>query len=268
MLLYTVCFTPKGKEPSSNKYVDMLFIWLRFLQRYGNVLATDTILVITDVETKKYIDSMYLDVVIPLTYRYCILEQPETVQIGTSFRYTIYTHTEISKETVVCYTDVDMLIIKDIHWIEQLVQADHSSFFVYPEHTIRHFNYLGPLSKEEEVLFEGFEELFAVHPGMSSSFFAFQGSAYDALFEQLGSTIKTSEKSNYAFDQPFFNRMLLLASYKQRQFQILFFQPFVVEYNTLRSKCKERTCLINMCGEPGEQNIHWIKMFMALLTDV
>ena len=268
MLLYTVCFTKKGIQPENNKYISMFFIWLRYLEVYGGVTATDTICVIMDSETKRYIDTFQTVNVIQIPYTSIEFEQPSTAQEGTQYRYRIYESGLITDKLQVCYMDVDMLIIKDIHWIEHELTQNSNALLVYPEYTLRHFTYLGEQTEEDMIFFDEFPDVYTTHPGMTSTFFAFSGLLLNEPFQELISKMKTSEIEHYTLDQPFFNRMILWHSYKKQTFEISFVQKKAIAYNTLRNRCSEEACIINYCGEPGNQEFHWMKMFMAVLSEI
>jgi hypothetical protein len=265
MLLYTVCFTKQGQDPKNNKYILMFLIWLKFVEAFGCVQSTDHICVLVDKETKKYLETLN---VVPLPYTCIEFEQPSTIQEGTQFRYRIYESGLIQEDTAACYMDVDMLVIKDIHWIQSELDAAPKSLLVYPEYTMRHFTYLGDLTEEDMVLFDEFPELYTNHPGMSSTIFAFCGKTFQGPFEELVSKMRTSTITHYTLDQPFFNRMVLWHCYKKQTFEISFLQKTCIAYNELRSRCSPEVCILNYCGEPGDQELHWTKMFMALLAEV
>jgi hypothetical protein len=268
MLVYTVCFTKKGIEPKDNKYISMLFIWLRYMEVFGGITDTDTICVLVDPETKKYIDSFQSSSILHLPFKVVEFEQPSTAQEGTQFRYRIYESGLIKDSMPVCYMDVDMLVIKDIHWIDKELAEAPQALLVYPEYTLRHFTYLGELTEEDMVFFEEFPELYTTHPGMTSTLFAFCGSLLKEPFAELVATMKASTTVHYTLDQPFFNRMVLWHCYKKQTFEVSFLQKKSIAYNDLRSRCGEEARLINYCGEPGNQEFHWMKMLMALLAEV
>jgi hypothetical protein len=268
MLLYTVCFTKKGQEPKDNKYISMFFMWLKFVEAFGCVNQSDQICVLVDPETKKYIETMKAVSVIALPYTLIEFEQPSTIQEGAAFRYRIYESGLVQPTTDVCYMDVDMLVIKDIHWIQAELEAAPNSLLVYPEYTLRHFTYLGDLTEEDMIFFEEFPELYTTHPGMTSTIFGFRGGIMKEPFEELLGKMRASTEAHYTLDQPFFNRMVLWHCYKKQTFEISFLQKKSIAYNELRQRCPEETKMINFCGEPGDQEFHWTKMFMALLAEV
>jgi hypothetical protein len=161
-----------------------------------------------------------------------------------------------------------MLVIKDIHWIQENIQSAPKSLQVYPEYTMRHFSYLGELTQEDMVFFEEFPECYTNHPGMSSTIFGFQGRLLQEPFGELLKAMRGSTVINYTLDQPFFNRMVLSHCYKKQTFEISFLEKKCIAYNELRSRCPPETRILNYCGEPGDQDLHWIKMFSALLAEV
>ena len=224
MLLYTVCFTKKGIEPTNNKYISMLFIWLRYVKAFGCMRPTDSLCILVDPQTKQYLESLQCTDAIQLPCTFVEFEQPSTAQEGTQFRYRIYESGHIDDSTQVCYMDVDMLVIKDIHWIEKELTGSPKSLLVYPEYTLRHFTYLGELTEEDMVFFEEFPELYTTHPGMTSTIFAFCGSLLKEPFAELVSSMKASTTVHYTLDQPFFNRMVLWHCYKKQTFEISFLQ--------------------------------------------
>ncbi len=241
----------------------MFLIWLKFVEAFGCLKPTDTICVIVDTETKKYLDALPIK---SFSYRCIEVGQPSTIQEGTQFRYRIYESGLIEDNTCVWYTDVDMLIIKDIHWLEAQIQP--KSLVVYPEYSLRHFTYLGDLTEEDMIFFDEFPDVYTRHPGMTSTIFGFQGDLLKAPFEELVSKMRASTITHYTLDQPFFNRMVLWQSYKKQTFEVSFLQKNCIAYNELRSMCSPEVCLVNYCGEPGDQELHWMKMFMALLAEV
>ncbi len=246
----------------------MFFMWLKFVEAFGKIKTTDTVCVLVDSKTKEYIESIKPVSVIQLPYTLIEFEQPSTIQEGAQFRYRIYETGLIQPDTRVCYLDVDMFVIQDIHWIEEELQAQANTLLVYPEYTLRHFTYLGDLTEEDMIFFEEFPEIYTTHPGMSSTIFAFPGNCLQEAFSELIEKMRSSNEVHYTLDQPFFNRMVLSHCYKKQTFEISFLQKKSIAYNELRQRCSEEAKIINFCGKPGDQEFHWIKMFMALLAEV
>lgn len=246
----------------------MLFMWLAYVEAFGKVNEDDRICVVVDKETKKYLDSLGSVSIIQLQYTIIEFEQPMTIQEGCQFRYRIYESGLIKEKTSLCYMDVDMLVIQDIHWIEEQLTLTPEALLVYPEYTIRHFTYLGDLTAEDMEFFEEFPELYEKHPGMTSTLFGFLGNLLKEPFEELLSKMCQSKDMYYTLDQPFFNRMVLWNCYKKRNFEISFLHKSCIAYNELRHRCSKDAKVINFCGEPGNQDFHWIKMYMAVLAEV
>lgn len=244
----------------------MLFIWLRYVEIYGGVKETDTICILVDPETKKYIESFQSVSILQVPVVYIEFEQPTTAQEGTQYRYRIYESGLVNEDMRTCYMDVDMLVIKDIHWMEAEIQPKTLS--VYPEYTLRHFTYLGDLTEEDMIFFEEFPDVYTTQPGITSTFFGFIGSLMKGPFEELLRKMNTSTVEHYTLDQPFFNRMILWHCYKKQTFEVSFVQKKAIAYNDLRKRCSEEACIINFCGEPGNQEFHWMKMFMAVLSEL
>lgn len=267
MLLFTVVFTKEGGNPKENKYLQMVWIWLRFLQKYGEVQSTDRIFILADAASKEYLDQFVP--YFPLTLEFTVVEipTPSCLREGFLERFRFWNYFRPEQDEVVCYTDIDMVFLAPISWIPTICRP--KTIYAFPEETIRGGNYLGQILEERDLeLFAKNPSLAETHPGFTCTFFFFRGMFIQDQFQRLRFLTLQHEDTLYAPEQPFYNRILFDAMhFTPDEFHVGVLKKDLIEYNSLVTDCKPGTKLLNFCGEPGDQEFHWKKMFMAFLAD-
>lgn len=266
MILYTLAFTVVGREPKDNKYLQMLWIWLRFLCKYGRLAAEDKVYILIDKASKEYLETYTPYISLDISYSFLEIPQPATVEGGILERFQPWLYFSIGDEDTVSYIDVDMFVLDDIHWIQALCKPD--TFYAYPEELIVGGNYLGEILTQRDMAFlDAHPRVRLVHPGFSGTFYFFKGLFVKDAFQAIIEMTRANTKKLYANEQPFFNRVLFDALYYTHEFGVSILNKNLIEYNCIVADCKPGTKLLNFCGEPGNQELHWAKLFMAFLAD-
>lgn len=266
MIIYTLAFTLAGKNPKDNKYLQMFWIWLRFLCKYAGLRTNDKIYVLMDRASIDYLEQYNTYISLDISYELIEIPQPATVQDGILERFQAWKYFSWSEEEVVCYIDIDMFVLADVHWVEQVCKP--STIFVFPEELMLGENYLGEILTERDKAFFAAHPVVAErHPGFTGTFFFFQGDFVRKPFETIIQLTRENTLILYANEQPFYNRVLFDALYYTKEFQVCILNKGLIEYNCTVGECEGGAKLINFCGEPGDGELHWAKMFMAFLAD-
>ncbi len=266
MILYTLAFTLKGQEPKHNKYLQMFWIWLRFLCKYGNLTPQDKLYVLIDKASREYLEEYGPYISLDVSYSFVEIPAPSSVKDGILERFQPWLYFPIEEKDIVCYVDIDMFILKDIHWIQEICQPN--TFYAYPEEKITGGNYLGEiLTERDHAFFSANPHVAELHPGFSGTFYFFRGLFVKKAFQAIIDLTRANTKYLYANEQPFYNRVLFDALYYTNEFSVCILNKNLIEYNCIVADCDPQAKLLNFCGEPGSQELHWMKMFMALLAD-
>lgn len=266
MILYTLAFTLQGQEPKHNKYLQMFWIWLRFLCKYGALQKDDILYILIDKASMKYLEEYEPYVALDVAYKFVEIPAPATVEDGILERFQPWNYFSIEESDFVCYIDLDMFVLKDIHWIREVCKPN--TFYAYPEELMVGGNYLGNLLTERDfVFFSANPQVPELHPGFSGTFYFFQGLFIKNAFESIIEMTKSNTNKLYANEQPFYNRVLFDAMYYSCEFTVCILNKNLIEYNCIVADCDSDAKLLNFCGEPGNQELHWAKMFMAFLAD-
>ena len=261
MIVYTNLFTVEEQNPAQNKYVDMFWIWLRYMQKYGGLDEEDSVVVLMDTETAKYIHRTAPLFPLSVTFEVYEYPPPKTVLEGVLQRYRLYSLKTVSPSESIMYLDVDVLCIQNPNQFD----IPDSTFYVVPEGDIDSSLYLGDLLTEEDrPLLSSSGKAF----GLTSALFFGKNcqSILDAVFQ-----FATQETvTHYSLDQPAFNRIVFdcLHWNSMPTVSVQIVNPYIVRTNEVKRDCDDRVVFLNMSGEPGNSELHWIKLFAALLDDV
>jgi hypothetical protein len=266
MIVYTLAFTLQGQDPKHNKYLQMVWIWLRFLCKYGNLGPNDKLFILVDKASREYLEEYGPYISLDIDYTFVEIPAPASVKDGILERFQPWVYFPIGETETVCYIDVDMFVLQDIHWAQDICKP--GTFYAYPEETITGGNYLGEILTEiDRAIFLANPRMAELHPGFSGTFYFFQGLFVQKAFEKIIELTRTNTKYLYANEQPFYNRVLFDALYYTKEFSVSILNKDLIEYNCIVADCPPGTKLLNFCGEPGNQELHWAKMFMGLLAD-
>jgi len=248
MLVYTLLFTLAHKNPSENKYVDMLLIWLTYLLKYGGLDKSDSIAVLADTRTFTYIQeieslSLLVDTS-PCSVEFICIEPPLTLSEGMVQRYRAF-----QKHTTYLYLDLDILTCKAMKDSIPTLELKH--LLVMPEGRLEDNNYAGLVLKGDIPSVCGF----------TSGWFAFTPcQEIQNLFEHIRSEcIAQSHTPFYTVDQPFFNKWVWRSlSEVSSGITVLLMNDDIMENNSFQPQ--PSTVFMNYCGEPGKGETHATKM--------
>ena len=211
------------------------------LKKVGTLTAQDEFVVMADKETAERLATfgMLKDAKI------YIIPKPSSILDGMRYKYIFPLSAKIPDGTVCVYLDTDLIAVRPIH---TYIPKDYLCLF--PEGKWNDTNYCGdPVS-------DGTTS--ATPNGYTAGFFAYSlGERTRGFFQRVLKAIELSSKTYYTLDQPFFNKNLDMR--------------FVVEYDTTTLSFNGHTNIdkcryINLCGEPGDQLLHFDKMLQIFLS--
>jgi hypothetical protein len=239
MLFYTVCFSLG--DPNSNLYIYNVLLLYKSLKKSGTFTEADAFIILADEATAKRLSTFSLlkDVQI------VIIPKAKSLLDGMLYKYRLLDLCGIPDGTCLTYLDSDMISVRPIH---TYLPKDY--LLIFPEGKVDDTNYCGdPLPK-------GFEG--PTKNGYSAGFFSYSvGERTRAFFRKVIETAEASGKVYYTLEQVFFNRCLDMR-------HVIEMNPDTVSFNghTHIQKCR----FINLCGEPGDQLLHFDKMLNTYLS--
>lgn len=282
-ILYTNIYTLEGSEPKTNKYVDMYLLWLTNIIKYANLQKTDSCMTFMDEQTYTYLnmDNTDKNTLFQLLKKqinnFIIIKYPvpKTHKEGMLRKYgvdMILEHTKPieSQHPIYMYLDIDVLIVRDIRTL--ILQNDNISnpntklFLRDEQQSIDHPNYYGNLITEAD------KQLIKDHniklPGFSAGIFGWQNnSSIKQFFNHLLHLALESDKEFYTIEQPFFNAALFHSMfYSSIKFTFVVMSQSQIAQNVIGAHVYPSCVLVNYCGEPGDQVLHWNKMYHQLLV--
>jgi len=234
-LFYSVIFSLN--DAKKNEYIYCAMIMLSSLIKSGTLGPDDTFYLMVDFDTAQVIKK------IPLFSKaeLIIVPKPESISDGMTIRYTLHKHINITGKDCV-YIDCDMICIK-----KTLFKIASNTIMVYPEGNSTDTNYCG-------------DRMLKCSYGFTSGFFAFNAvSTVFHFFDSLVDTIKSSDRSYYSLDQPYFNFHLETFSYLIQKMA-----PNIVSFNGHNNQ--QTAHFINCCGDPGDGPFHFQKMLSMILA--
>lgn len=279
--LYCLVFTLDDK---ANKYVDMFLIWLHFVMRYGELTEQDSILVFVDPISLSAIQQHEIFRTILQSnnqsqpkFQFITITQPKTLMGGVMNRYHIC---DVLKQCniinkIVIYSDIDNLFVKPIKSIIPYIDLSPSvpNLVVLTEGTLTHSNYWGAVLISDDIEWINANDFLRTSPGFSSGLFAFSYDEDNNAIETFFNNIYNNAKlilslPPYTLDQPFFNDALVTYMYKKKDtsIEVSKFRDGSVATNILYrlQDLPDEVSVINFCGEPGNQQMHWDKLFTQL----
>lgn len=251
--LYTSLFTLADKDPSSNRYIDMFYIWLTYIIRNAGLGPNDSVVFLIDQRTLDYIKrGGVLDTLIeyiPFRFIFITTPVPNNVSEGICYRYThAPSHTHAG--SYVLFLGVNLLIVKALAPILKAMMRSATEFFVLPEGNLsdRKYGELMPVK--------------TIGPGLAASWFFYKTSAFDRVSTLFSSIVKGClsrvDFPFYTIDQPFYN----LEVYQVKSLSIGGLSSNMVA--TSQNYEREYTFFVNYCGDPGRPTLQYSKLFTML----
>lgn len=277
VVLFANLFTLEGRDISRNKYVDMYYIWLNNVVKYANLNENDYCITFVDEPTLNHMITSPVFRVLTNKISNCYFiryRQPKNIKDGIMKRYDIEELQEITKNIenkhpFYLHLDIDVLIMKDIHTLfNTYKEVDETTIFLKPEFFWDFFNncYYGELVSEADR--ELIKSRNVNMPGFTAGIFGWCNSKnISKYFKYIKDMAKTIDKEFCTVEQPFFCAAIFNYFFKEPgvfKF-ILFDNERVVENPNILNGISEKIVLINYCGMPGDEKLHWDKLLLQLV---
>jgi hypothetical protein len=264
----TVCllssiFTLESADPSTNKYITIFNFWLSSLIRSKSLNKKDKLVILLDKRTMDFLLECtifnHLVNYLPCSFALSIIPSPKTFEEGCMYRYYVNFNYE---QDILMYTDIDIQFMQSL----KIVVAKMKPNFIYlhTEGLLKDSNYGTYLSEiEREILFSRVDNL----PGYNSGKFAFWGKDYhkiifSLLWQQHEEVEAEKLPKAYCYDQCLFNRAIyssiLIHGFK---LNVSVFEEHCKNFNGYQSSSDiSDIVLIDCCGEPGKEDLHFTKI--------
>ena len=109
-------------------------------------------------------------------------------------------------------------------------------------------------------------------PGFSAGIFGWQNNIH--ILEFLNYIVQLALDSNaefYTIEQPFFNAALfkyMCNENSNSKFTFVIMSRAAIGHNVIGAHLSPTNVLVNYCGEPADESLHWAKMYHQLLTQL
>jgi hypothetical protein len=271
LIVYTNLFTLTGRDVKVNKYIDMYYIWLFNLFKYGHLTSDDYCISFIDEHTLEHIKNKQLlewlsvqfpkFIIIPYT-------QPKTIKEGILKRYDIDPILELTKymnNPTYLYLDIDVLVMNDLRSLFDSQSAQKTTIYLRTEGIITNHLYYGELITSEEIELltsKGLAEM----PGFSAGIYGWNNNAAAKQFFRFITELAAKiDKELYTVEQPFFNAAVFNYFFKEQGiFNIVLLDQTRIIDNCMVSPNTTEIILGNFCGIPGDDNFHWDKLLQQL----
>lgn len=281
VVIYTNLFTLKNKNVKNNKYIDMYYIWLNNIIKYGKLQDSDYCITLVDNVTFKAISEnrILLLLLSKFDNNYIIVyDQPTTIKEGIMKRYDIDELLKITKNIEelnpqYIHLDIDVLVVDNIRKLFTNINNLNKTTLnltAYNNWEFLNEMFYGELATEEDI--EIIKSRNIKLPGFSAGIFGWSNSVgIKEYFNFIKNKEINTNKELYTVEQPFFNAAI---------FNYFFKEPGIFNFNILdKNKIKinilldknmildesNEIVLIDMCGEPGDDTLHWNKIFTQLI---
>lgn len=276
IIIYTNLFTLPNKSISSNRYVDMYFVWLYNIIKYAKLTPYDLCVTLVDEKTLEYIETSQVYQLFKSkisNFKAIPYKQPVTIKEGAIQRYNISKLLEATSylthlDPLYLYLDVDVLIVNDIR---QLFNSDNellskTTIYIKTEgNSILEGCYYGELITEEEKYILRDKKLEHM-PGFSSAIYGWRNSKnIRAFFDMILKRVSENKTELYTIDQPFYNGVMFNYLFQETGlFNFVILDTKKIGHNTLGVHTCPDIVLINFCGVPGNDMFHWDKVLLQL----
>jgi hypothetical protein len=285
-VLYTNVYTLEGSEPKHNKYIDMYLLWLANIIKYAKFQKTDICVTYMDEETYKYLDviksekNTLFQTLKKQIDKFVIIKYPvpSNHKDGMLRKYAVdmmldYTKPIHEQNPIYMYLDVDVLVVKDIRKltlnVENMSSADKTTLFLRGEsNPITHNDYYGQLmtDADKQLLIDRKIML----PGFSAGIFGWQNNTnIKQILNLVLSLAIKDDKKLYTIEQPYFNAALFhYMFHDSMKITCVVMSRLQILQNAVGAHLSPSSVLVNFCGEPGDQSLHWDKLYNQLLTQL
>jgi hypothetical protein len=266
MIVFTNLFTVSEKDPSENRYVDMFWIWCKYMEKNSGLTEQDTVYLLVDSRTCDYIESIIKYLPTDLIYTMIEYKPPLNSLEGMLRRYSILSYPMINPSETILYMDIDVLCIGNIKSIES--QVPMNSLYLWGEDKLIDNFHLEELLTAEKMRFI-LQHNLSEHEGFTAGWFLFKGIELNKLFHEIVVRCKNGKQTCISFEQPYFCEVVFEVLFEQYlpQITIQFANKTWFQVNMIHQLCPPSTLFLNLCGDPGKEQSHWLKMFGTILSD-
>jgi hypothetical protein len=273
VVIYTNLFTLEGRDEKKNKYIDMYYVWLLYIIKYGQLTTSDYCITLIDSVTFAHIKTSPLfNMLSNRIPKFKVVEynQPKTIKDGILQRYYINDIVDsINPLSYFIHLDIDVLVINNIRYMfRNELNDNNTAIYLRPEDHILTSNYYGELATDEDkaLIMNKCPNM----PGFSAGIFAWKNSKdIRDFFELILAKAKETDKELYTVEQPFFNAAIFNYFFKKiGVFRFNILSPNIVGHNIFSTQANSETVLLNFCGIPGDDEFHWNKILTQLILTV
>lgn len=274
LIVYTNLFTLVGRDAKVNKYIDMYYIWLFNLFRYGHLTPHDYCITFIDETTLQHIKdnqilkwlSIQFSNFVMLPYR-----QPLTIKEGILKRYDIDPILDLTTRAnnpTYLYLDIDVLVMNDLRPLltqNEPEKINKTTLYLRTEGIITNHLYYGDLITPEELQLLVNKNMQQM-PGFSAGIYGWNNNlSAKRFFKYITELAEKTDKELYTVEQPFFNAAVFNYFFKEPGvFNIALFDKARVIDNQMMRPNTTEISLVNFCGIPGDDNFHWDKILQQL----
>jgi lipopolysaccharide biosynthesis glycosyltransferase len=271
LIVYTNLFTLTNRDVKVNKYIDMYYIWLFNIFKYGQLNADDYCVSFIDEHTLEYIENKPILKWLSMKFSNFVIipyAQPKTIKEGILKRYDIDSILEVTKHIenpAYLYLDIDVLVMNDIRPLFRSQSMQKTTLYLRTEGVITNHLYYGDLITPEEMHLLRDKNMLHM-PGFSAGIYGWNNNATAKQFFRFIIELAAKiDKELYTVEQPFFNAAVFNYFFKEQGiFNIaLFDQTRVIDNHMVQPNTTE-IILINFCGIPGDDSFHWDKLLQQL----
>ena len=245
--IYTILFTLESKDPESNEYVKIFFIWL---SQICKLKAAERLVLLTDSRTSEYLSKSFIMEKIlreiKFTVNILLFSPPKTLLEGMTHKYATFDYSE----DYLMYADLDVMLLKHPSLIVE--EDNNDRLLVQFEMDINKHGYLDAMTEEERAAALKTSAL-----GISAGKFIIRGKKIrDVIFKIINDMINIAQNSNYyTIEQPIFNKVVFLV-YDIIPVQRIPNEKISANFFDYTDKC----VLMDLFGDPGNGQTHLNKV--------
>ena len=245
--IYTVLFTLESREPDTNEYIKIFYIWL---SQICKLKAADRVVLLTDSRTSDYLSKSFIMEKmlreIKFTLNILLFPPPKTLLEGMSRKYATFDYAE----DYLMYADLDVMFL--MHPSIIVGEDNNDRLMVQFEMDITTHGYMEAMTDEEKA-----NALKTSALGISAGKFIIRGKKIrDVLFKIINDMISVAPNINYyTIEQPIFNKVVFLV-YDIIPVQRIPTEKISANFFDYTEKC----VLMDLFGDPGNGQTHLNKV--------
>jgi hypothetical protein len=258
ILLSCVLYTLEDKNVKENKYIHIFISWLAHVFKYADLNKEDKLRIIIDKDTYDHLNEVsFYSLIIKLLdceKEFIFIARPKTHAEGMMSRFIEKEYTQTSY----MYCDIDILIKNPLRGLTSIIAENTLAVHVEGTMVESCYNMLFP---DDWILEKG-----AQHSGFSSGKFIINGhELYKYFFNLVNTTSKNQPIDDfYAPDQCVYNYAVYSMPRETYNVDMTTIKAPIISING-SDECPDKTIMIDMMGEPGNGDLHFIKIFESLL---